>query len=179
MNETRAFEHFPTPIVLLCNTVPVLIYLSGIAITLKISWIAALVYFLFILASEYRLLSRSCTRCYYYGKNCGFGKGRVSSWFFKRKEPMDIFSADMTWKDLIPDILISLIPLVTGIILMIVEFNILILLAVIIIVVMSSAGNGYIRSNFACKFCRQRIVGCPAQKFFGTDRVKEENEENL
>jgi len=29
-----------------------------------------------------------------------------------------------------------------------------------------SVGNSYVRGSLACKFCRQRQLGCPAEKMF-------------
>lgn len=72
----------------------------------------------------------------------------------------------MSWKDLIPDVLISLIPLLCGIILMIIRFDILLLVAVTLILALSTIGNGYIRSNLTCKYCKQRELECPAEKMF-------------
>lgn len=164
--ETRSYELFPARIVILSNLVSFLIYTSGLIITLRLGWIAAVLYLVFIFALEYRLLSKHCVNCYYWNKTCGFGKGKLSALFFKKGDPSLFCKKEMSWKDLIPDVLISLIPLLCGIILMIIRFDILLLVAVTLILALSTIGNGYIRSNLTCKYCKQRELECPAEKMF-------------
>jgi hypothetical protein len=36
----------------------------------------------------------------------------------------------------------------------------------VVLVFLSLAGNAIIRGSFACKYCRQREIGCPAEKLF-------------
>jgi hypothetical protein len=166
METTATHENFPVRIVLLSNLVSLLIYGSGLFILSGLSWIAVVVFLAFILVLEYRIIGRHCINCYYFGKVCGFGKGRISSLLFTRGDPSKFCSKPMTWKDMIPDLLITLIPLVTGIILMIMEFDFIILGAVILLIGLSSAGNGYIRGSLTCRYCKQRILGCPAEQLF-------------
>lgn len=166
METTGTYENFPVRIVILSNLVSVLIYISGLIITVRLSWIAVGFYLAFILAFEYRLLSKHCVNCWYWGKTCGFGKGRLSSLFFRKGDPSEFCNKTVTWKDMIPDLLITLIPLITGIVLMIMRFDYIILSAVIILIGLTTAGNGYIRGSLTCKYCRQREIGCPAEKLF-------------
>ena len=67
---------------------------------------------------------------------------------------------------MIPDLLVSLIPLAVGIILLIIKFEPLILFALILLVAFTTAGNGYIRGTLTCTNCKQRELGCPADKLF-------------
>jgi hypothetical protein len=139
-------------------------------ITLRLGWIAAVLYLVFILAFEYRLISKHCVNCYYWGKTCGFGKGRLSSLFFKRGDPSKFCDKEMSWKDLIPDLLISLVPLIIGIVLMIIKFDFILLFAVIILIVLTTFGNGFIRGTLTCKYCKQRELGCSADKLFNKEK---------
>jgi hypothetical protein len=168
METARVFENYPVRILVLSNFVSLIIYSSGFYIMLQTGLIIAGAYLLFILLLEYRLISRHCTGCYYWGKTCGFGRGRISSLFFKKGDSK-VFCNNFTWKDMIPDLLITLIPLVTGIVLMIVKFDFLVLTAVFILLIMATSGNGYIRGKLTCKFCVQRELGCPAEKLFKKD----------
>jgi hypothetical protein len=135
-------------------------------IILSLSWIAAILYLLFILALEFRLIRKHCVNCYYWGKTCGFGKGRLSSLFFKKGDPSKFCEKSFTWKDMIPDLLISLIPLLIAIALMIIKFNLILLFATILIIALTTIGNGFIRGNLTCKYCKQREIGCPAEQLF-------------
>jgi hypothetical protein len=62
--------------------------------------------------------------------------------------------------------MVSLIPILVGIVLLIIHFNLLILLAVLLLVLLSSIGNSFVRGSLACKYCKQKELGCPADKLF-------------
>ena len=162
----KIYYNFPFWIVILSNSVSVLIYLSGFIITLSLSWIAAILYLIFILALECRLLSKHCVNCYYWGKTCGFGKGRLSSLFFKKGDPSKFCENSFAWKDMIPDLLVPLVPLLIAIVLMIIKFNLILLFSTIILITLTTSGNGFIRGNLTCKYCKQRETGCKAEQLF-------------
>jgi hypothetical protein len=166
MNSERSFDQFPVWIPLLSNLQSLLIYATGILILLRASFAIAAIYLVFILLLEYRLISSHCVNCFYWGKTCGFGKGKVSALFFKMGDSAKFCSRKMTWKDMIPDLLVSLIPFTFGIILLIISFDIIILGALILMAVLSTAGNSYIRGSLTCRNCRQRELGCPAEELF-------------
>jgi hypothetical protein len=75
----------------------------------------------------------------------------------------------MSWKDMIPDLLVSLVPLIIGIVLMIIKFDFILLFASVILIVLTTSGNGFIRGNLTCKYCKQRELGCPAEKLFSKE----------
>ncbi len=166
MSATKTYDNFPFRIVILSNIVSISIYTIGFFLILRLGWIAAVIYLVFILAFEYRLISSHCVNCYYWGKTCGFGKGRISYLFFQNGDPSKFCSKKMTWKDMIPDLLVTLIPLITGIVFLIIKLNFLLLAAVILLILLTTMGNSFIRGTLACKFCRQRELGCPAEKLF-------------
>ena len=166
METSKTYENYPFWIVTLSNLVSILIYASGLIITYRLGWIAAGFFLVFILAFELRLIRKHCVGCYYWGIICGFGKGVISSMFFERGDPSIFCNNKMSWKDLIPDLLITLIPLITGIALMIVRFDFILLFAVILLIVLTTMGNGFIRGKLTCRYCKQRELGCPAEKLF-------------
>ena len=170
METSKTYENYPLWIVTLSNLVSILIYISGFMITLRLVWTAAAFYLVFILALEYRLVNKHCVNCYYWGKTCGFGKGRLSSLFFKRGDPSKFCNNKMTWKDMIPDLLVSLIPLIIGIVLLIIEFEWLLIIAVVLLITLTTYGNGFIRGTLTCRFCKQRELGCPADKLFNKSK---------
>jgi hypothetical protein len=169
METNKTYENFPVWIVILSSIVSILIYISGLIITLRLGWIIAVLYLVFILVFEYRLISKHCINCYYWGKTCGFGKGRLSSLFFKSGDPLKFCDKEMSWKDVIPDLLISLVPLIIGIVLMIIKFDLILFFAVIILILLTTIGNGFIRSNLTCRYCKQKESGCPAEKLFSKE----------
>lgn len=162
------FEKFPVRIVFLSNLLSFLIYALGIMIIQRFGWIYAGLYITYIIFLEFRLLKFHCPNCYYYGKVCAFGKGIISSYFFKKGDPVKFSCKKFTFKDLIPDILIFIIPAISAIALLILKFDWIILLSFIILIFLNFSGNGYVRGQLACKHCIQKELGCPAAEFFNT-----------
>ena len=168
------YEKYPISTVLLSNAVALVIYGIGTYIMFRAGWIWMGLYILYIIWMEIRLLRGSCTGCYYYGKVCAFGKGRFACMLFKKGKPNVFSDETMTWKSLIPDIFVTIIPLIAAIVLMIIDFNWIILALMLIIILLTSTGNGFVRGSLACKYCRQRELGCPAEKLFSKDKSAQE-----
>lgn len=164
MNQT--FEKYPAWIVLVSNSLSILVYGLGFFILFQTHWILSAVYLAFALFLEIRIIKSHCVDCYYWGKTCGFGKGQVSAWLFKKGDSVRFCAMNLTWKSMIPDLMVSFIPVITAIILLIIDFNLLILFALISIFALTTAGNGFVRGSLTCKFCKQRELGCPAEKLF-------------
>jgi len=148
------------------DTVSFGIYAIGAYIMFDLGVIWGCLYLAFCLFAEIRIMRMSCIHCYYYGKWCGLGRGKLASLFFKKGDPKKFLEKKITWKDLIPDMLVSLIPFVIGIYILFIRFNWLMLVLVLILLLLTTFGNGFVRGNFACKFCKQRGLGCPAEKLF-------------
>jgi hypothetical protein len=166
METTTAYSRYPVWIVLLSNLNTFLIYTSGLFILWMAGWLAAALYFIYLSAIEIRLLSRHCVNCAYYGSVCGFGRGWISALFFKKGDAAKFCEKEFTWKDMIPDLLVSLIPVIAGIVLLILKFNLLVLGAIGLIILLNTAGNSYIRGSLTCKYCKQGEIGCKALELF-------------
>ena len=166
METTKRFENYPIWIVTLSNFVSLAVYALGFLIIFRSGTVFSLLYLLYILILEYRLLRNHCANCYYWGKTCGFGKGRLSSWFFKKGDISKFCNKDMTWKDMIPDMLISLVPLVIGITLLILQLDFILLSELLLLLLLTTIGNGFIRGTLTCRYCEQRELGCPAYLLF-------------
>lgn len=172
MEAIKRCDNYPARIVILSNLVSLGIYGLGFFVIQKTGWVFAGAYLLYILVFEYRLIRYHCTSCYYWNKICGFGRGKLSSWFFKKGDISKFCMKDMSWKDMIPDFLITLIPLVTGIVMLIIQFDVLLLSAILIIILLTTIGNGYIRGSLTCKYCKQQELGCPADLMFNKNKQK-------
>ena len=138
--------------------------LSGLGLVFLILYIG---YCLFI---EVNLLRRSCVHCYYYGKVCGLGRGKLCSLFFKQGDPETFLKDDITWLSLLPDFMVFIFPLIGGIFLLIRDFSWVLLGLLFVLLILSMAGNALVRSTYACKYCKQKELGCPAEKLFGTEK---------
>jgi len=175
MKKEQCYENYPFWIVFFSNLVSIAIYLIGAFIIYQIGLIWLILYLIFIGILEFRLIKGHCINCYYYGKTCAFGKGKISSIFFKKGDVGKFCKKHMTWKDIVPDFMVSLIPAIIGIILLIKDFNWILLSLVLILFILTFVGNGIIRSQLACKYCKQRKLGCPAEQLFDKKKTKIKN----
>lgn len=166
METDKKYENYPVWVVILSNFVSLAIYGLGFLIIFRVGLIFSFFYLFYILILEIRLIRNHCTNCYYWGKTCGFGKGNISSWVFKKGDITKFCIKDMTWKDMIPDILVSLLPVSIGIILLFLKFDFILLCALIILLLLMTTGTGFIRGKLTCRYCKQRELGCPAYLLF-------------
>jgi hypothetical protein len=170
MDTTKFYENYPIRIVMLSNLVSLIIYGLSCFIMFQLGLIFSVLFLVYVVALEYRLVRYHCTDCYYHGRTCGFGKGIISSWLFKKGDDSRFCNREMSWKDMIPDMLVSLIPLAVGVVILILEFNFFLLFALLLLSVLTTVGNGYIRGTLTCKYCKQRESGCPAYDLFNKGR---------
>ena len=171
MIESNKYCDYPWWIVLLSNAVSLSIYGLGFFIMFRASWIISILYLIYILSLEYSLLGKHCVNCFYWGRVCGFGKGRLSSLFFKKGDTSKFCSNEFSWKDMIPDLLVSLIPFIVGIVSLIMKFDYLILSALILLTFLTTTGSGFIRGKLTCRYCKQMESGCPAYELFNKSRT--------
>jgi hypothetical protein len=172
MKQQKSYENYPHCIVAISIFLQLAIFIIGAYIIHKLGLIWLVLYLIYILILEFRLLKNHCTDCYYYGKKCAFGRGKLCSLLFKKGNPKSFSKIKVSWKSLFLDFLVSLIPIVVGIILLIIKFNLTLLILVILLFLLSSIGNAIIRGSLACKYCKQRKIGCPAEKLFNKKNKK-------
>jgi hypothetical protein len=166
MHEPGCRENYPLRTVVAANLVSLLVYGIGAYILFRSGLIWAVVYLIFAGIFELRLISGHCPDCYYYGKTCAFGKGRLSALLFSKGSPERFAALQLSWKDLVPDFLLFMIPVLAGILLLVQVFDGTILILVIVLLLLGFAGNALVRGQLACKYCRQREIGCPALQLF-------------
>ena len=86
--------------------------------------------------------------------------------FFSKGIPERFCQKKITIKDIIPDFLVFIIPVVIGIVLLLIEFRLAILILIIVLLVLGFPGNALVRGQLACRYCRQKEIGCPAAQLF-------------
>ena len=163
-------DQYPLRFVLGSTLLSLSIYAIGVFIIYQVGLIWLLLYLLYIIILEVRLLGNSCINCYYYGKTCAFGKGRLSCLLFKKGDPHKFSQKTITWVDILPDFLVFIVPMLVGIALLIGNFSLSLLILVIALLILGGPGNGMVRGQLACKYCKQREIGCPAEHLFGGNR---------
>ena len=164
--KTPPFENFPYWMVAVCNAVGLAIYAIGLYLMARLGIVWGVLYVAYCVWVEWRILSGSCRSCYYFGKRCGFGKGRLCSWFFNKGSEQTLCTKPFSWRDVVPDFMVPLIPLGVGITHLIRSFSWPVLLLVVTLVFLGSVGTGFVRGQVACKYCKQRELGCPAEQLF-------------
>jgi hypothetical protein len=164
--ETPVFENYPAWMIALSAGLSLSIYALGSVIVAGLGWGVLIPYLLFLTCLEVSLLARSCVRCAYYGKACFSGKGLVASWLFKRGDPSRFAGRELSWLSLLPDMLVVLAPLGVGLFLLIRRLDWVLLALMAGLVILALPGNGLVRGRLACCHCRQRELGCPAERLF-------------
>jgi hypothetical protein len=162
----KSYENFPLWIVLLSNLFTISTYLIGIYIFSQLGLLFAFLYLAYVLFLEFRVIAMSCRYCYYYGKTCAFGKGRCCALLFKKGDPKKFLRKEITMKDMLPDFLVFILPILAGFAILVFNFSWTIAVLMAALFVLSTAGNAFIRGSYACKYCKQRKLGCPADKLF-------------
>jgi len=166
MQKNEAYENFPFWIPFLAWSLSLAIYVLGSYILGILYFPLAIGFIFYCLWIEIRILKVSCVNCYYYGKHCGLGRGKLCSLLFKKGDPERFIEKDICWKDLIPDFMVLIFPLIGGIIGLVRDFSLLILVLMVVLVMLSMGGNAMIRGSLACKYCKQKELGCPAEQLF-------------
>ena len=172
MGEVRTYENFPAPMVAVSVLVTISIYALGALILAGLGTSVAAAYLVYCALFELRVMRHSCVNCFYYGKVCALGRGKISASLFAQGAPQKFGCMNMTWATLIPDMLIVILPLFGGAILLVQRFSWMVATGMVLFTAISLGGNALIRTRIACKYCKQREIGCPAEKFFGGAEAK-------
>lgn len=164
--ENGGLERYPFGTVLAANAVAWSIYGIGTFLMALHGTGPALIYAACCLWVEFRVLTMSCRNCWYYGRRCGFGKGKLCALLFPKGDPADFLRKEITWWDVVPDFAVGLLPVVAGAVRLVRSFSWPLLLLVLLLLFLTTAGNAFVRGVLVCRHCRQRELGCPAQKLF-------------
>ena len=170
MDEGKTFEEFPLRLVAPSVIFTLLSYGLGAFILAGLGNTIVFFYLLYCLWVESRILARSCVNCYYYRKLCGLGRGKVCGLFHRKGDPQKFLRDEISMKDMIPDFLVSLIPITGGIILLSRVFTINMLGLLVLYGLLSFGGTAFLRGQIACKYCMQKKLGCPAERLFNKEK---------
>lgn len=166
MKKTSRYEDFPLWIPLIAVLVSVISYGIGAMILSGFGIIFALLYIIYCIFVELYVIFRSCKDCWYYGRICGLGKGKIAPLFVKKGDTKKFADRDISTVHLIPDFMLVIFPLIGGVILLVLDFSFVLLGLLIILAIIFFSGTALIRGTFACKYCKQKDIGCPADEIF-------------
>jgi len=164
MKGSKTFDNYPIWIVLVTNLFNVVFYGIGFYIIKQTYLVFALLFLGYCLFLEISVMRKSCVNCYYYGKVCGTGKGKVAKLLFRKGNERKFAEGEASFVGMVPEMLAFFIPIGFGAVMLFQKFNLVILILMGILFLMTSAGNAYIRGSLLCKYCKQRELGCPAEK---------------
>jgi len=164
------FDSFPPRMALIGLGLAAALYILGTYIISRFGVLAAVVYVCYCVFVEVYVLRSSCVHCHYYGKLCGLGRGRLCSLIFKPGDPRRFLERQISFRSLIPDLLVPAIPLIGGTILLLRSFSSSVLVVMLAILALASVGTGLVRTRIACRHCAQREIGCPAERYFSRQR---------
>ena len=166
------YENYPGWMVLRANLVSLSIYMLGIYLLGRVGIIYAGLYLLYCLWVELKLFQGSCANCYYYGKWCSLGRGKLCALWFPKGNPQKFIDRKVIWRDVVPDFLVFIFPLIGGVINLFQDFSWIVVGALVALGALSFEGNALVRGMLACKHCKQRDLGCPAAQLFNQSKAK-------
>ena len=172
MINTKSFENFPLWIPFITILVSIISYIIGAIILSGFGIIFSILYIFYCIGVELLVILRSCKDCWYYGRICGVGKGKIAPLFVKKGDTKKFADRDISMLHLIPDFMVVVLPLVGGLILLILNFSIVVLVLMVILAILFFGGTAFIRGSFACKYCKQKDIGCPAYDVFNKKKEK-------
>ena len=173
MNNPKIFSNYPLWMVFAVNILMLTVYAAGAYILFTLGLVTGMLYVLFLLLLEVQVYREGCVNCFYYGKRCAFGKGIIAAMLFKKGNPKKFCEREIKFKDLIPQALVILIPVIIGIVLLVSRgFNLFILAAMLYPVISWFAVNPVVYGRLACPHCKQGSICCPALKFFTKAKKK-------
>lgn len=166
MNNPRLHENYPLWKVLIYNLVILSVYAVGLYLMFRLHKIAGVLFLIYILFIEFSVYREGCRYCYYYGKRCVAGKGKIVPLIFKKGNQKKFCEKTLSFKDFIPSSLIVFIPVIAGICLMIKDFNWVVLCLTLWPLIVNFIGNPIVYGEIACPHCKQGAKCCPAYEYF-------------
>jgi len=166
------YEKYPISYVLTFCLVTLSIYLVGMGLFYAINPWLGLVFLVYALYTEAKIWRDGCTNCYYYGKRCICARGLIAPLLFKKGDPKKFTAREMTMKDMIPNFMVAIFPVLAGAYLLWQQFSIALLAVAIWPIFVMFVGNSVIYGKLACPHCKQGETGCPACEFFSKREKK-------
>ena len=165
--EPLPFEQYPIKTVVIVWLINLIVYVTAVYLLWQFDALLGKIFIAFLIILEISVYQEGCTVCYYYGKRCYCGRGKIVPLFFKKGDRQKFCSKKVTFLNLLPHALVALLPLAIGIVLLIRDFNWLILVFTSVPLLNWFIGNHIVFGCFACPHCQQGRICCPAQDFFG------------
>lgn len=161
------FQKYPLSTVLIFQLVSLANYAVGLYLLYQISVLFSILFAFYVIMMEFSVYKEGCASCYYYGKRCMSGRGKIAALFVRKEDPKRFCEKKVTWKNLLPQVLLSLIPIIAGAYLLITNFNFLFIGLILVPVLTWFVANPLMYGKLGCLHCKQGRICCPANDFFG------------
>ena len=163
----KIYDQYPLWRVTIVIILFLLIYLTGSYIMFRLHLITGILFLIYILLMEFFVYKKACPYCLYYGELCFSGRGKLAKLLYKKGDPKKFCEKEMKFKDFLPQIIPLLVPIITGIALLISRgFHLLTLIAIIYPIFNWFFINPILYGKLACPHCKQGKKCCPALEFF-------------
>ena len=169
MVNDRKFESYPARMMLVYYFASFSVYAAGLYLTYQIMPLLSLLFFIYVAFLEVQVLREGCVRCYYYGKSCVCGKGKLAKILLKQDTKRKFNERELTVKNFIPSMLPMIITIVAGAYLTYASwpnYSLLVIGIAVWPLIVNFLGNPIVYGKIACPHCKQRELGCPACEFF-------------
>jgi hypothetical protein len=154
-------ENYPIKIVCVSATLTIISYLLGTFVFYVLNPILGLIFFLLAVSTLIISLKLRCTNCYYLGKYCNFGLGKLAAILFKKGDSNEFSDPKKVITTAILSFGTMLLPIIAGIGLILFDFSLINLGLLIIYILFGIVPNFFVRGNF-CDKCMQGQLGCPS-----------------
>ncbi|MFX0085562.1 MAG: hypothetical protein ACFFAU_07805 [Candidatus Hodarchaeota archaeon] len=155
-------ENYPIKIVCFSATLTLISYLLGFVVLYVLHPILGILFLLLAFSTILVSMKLRCTHCYYLGKYCNFGLGKLAAILFKKRGDQEEFK---NLKKVIPTAILSfgtmLLPVFVGIWLIFFDFTLVNIGLLSVYILFGILPNFLVRGSF-CDKCIQGQLGCPS-----------------
>jgi hypothetical protein len=154
-------ECYPLRIVCISASLTIISYLAGAFIIYFFNPVLSAFYLILAALTLVVSMKLRCTHCYYFGKFCNFGLGKLAKFFFRKGEPSEFRNHKKVIITAILSFGTMLIPVFIGILMLVTDMTISNLGLLLGYILIGIAPNFLVRGNF-CDKCMQGQLGCPS-----------------
>jgi hypothetical protein len=156
-------ENYPIKIVCVSATLTIISYLLGTLVFYVLHPVLGILFLLLTVSTIIVSMRLRCTHCYYLGKYCNFGLGKLAAIIFKKGDPKEFENPRKVISTAILSFGTMLLPVIAGIWLVLFDFSLVNLGLLLVYIFFGILPNFFVRGSF-CDKCMQGQLGCPSYK---------------
>lgn len=161
VSKDKKLENYPIKIVCISATLTILSYLLGTVVLYVLHPFLGILFLLLAVSTIVVSMKLRCTHCYYLGKYCNFGLGKLAAILFKKGDPSEFRNPRKVIVTAILSFGTLLLPIIAGVVLIIIDLSIENIGLLLVYILFGILPNFFVRGNF-CEKCVQGQLGCPS-----------------